>query len=194
MWSHHVVPTVAVAAILSTGIARADAQVAGKQERMNVVGVDALDALGWPLLSQGAVLEFPVTFEHAFTHDFSGFGTFSLRGLATSGPPWVYTFTYGVSVGARYYPWGDAPRGLWVGPRVSYSPRDREPVILGLVGSGVRILGEFGYQWILQGGVALGFSLGWDQIGYSIYSASNEGPFPDAVGGLRASFVVGWSF
>jgi len=195
MRAHPLVRTVAAAVIVSASAARADAQVAGKQERANVAGIDVLNALGLPLLSGGNRLEIPFTFEHAFTPVISGYGTFSLRGQNTVlFPSLAFAFTYGVSAGARFYQAGDAPHGFWTGARVWYSPGDRNLNFPGLTGSGVRILGELGYQWIAQNGFALELSAGWDQIGAYITATSNPVLLVVALGGLRASIVVGWNF
>jgi hypothetical protein len=202
--------TTVVAAILWTSAARAEgpppaqepparskpAPVAWEQDRKNVLGVDALEMFGWPLILRGLVLNLPATFEHAFIPSLSGTGALSLLGAATTSPSslFSYAFTYRISAGARYYLAGDAPRGCWVGIRGTYSPRDREEVIPGFAGSGARILGEAGYQAIIENGFAIGASIGWDQIAYYIFEQEYASQFPPFLAALRASVIVGWSF
>jgi hypothetical protein len=82
---------------------------------------------------------------------------------------------YGITVGGKYYLFGEAPAGFWLGGELGNLPFNLGP------GAGL----EAGYQWMLESGLGLGV------LGGVLFGAG-------AGGGIAPGFgmggLVGWNF
>jgi hypothetical protein len=98
-------------------------------------------------------------------------GTGSLSSTANSGDS--KSLALGPTLGARFFPWGQAPSGLWLGPqlggRLSWSESSFSGSFFSRSTTGsLALSGMAGYTWVTSSGLTLDFGAGlsgtWSQV------------------------------
>ena len=149
--------------------------------RKNVVSYNLFSTVSGFLIAAGlqaqdpglTIIGFTFLYERALLPNVSLFATLS---PSFWNDPFGFIAYWGITVGGRYYLFGQAPSGFWLGGELGLLPYDLGP------GLGM----EGGYQWTLDSGLTLGV------LGGVLFAPDkqNGGIQP----GVGLGGLIGWNF
>ncbi len=100
-------------------------------------------------------------------------------------------FGFGVSAGARFYLFGDAPRGMFLSPEVSAAWVSAKTSSAEGSGSGFGVAALVGYQWLIADHFAISLGIGARYYAVSVNASSgSSSAIYDVAGFLPAARIA----